>query len=268
MVTMSRRPAVLVLGSALGLSALLLLPGAAGADWLVTREGARVEIKGHWQVKGKLVVFTRKDDTLASLRLSEVDLEASERATAEAVEAAVAAEAAEAARETAPKVEKKSRIVLTDADFRKVQAPAAAGDGEADAQTVTPGGQEGSEAARKETVTVASWRQAARTEGDGLDIFGVLQNAGNELATDVVLTVELFAETGEQTGTTQAVLSAPGIRPNGSITFRAAFPNVFTFAEARFNVRSRGVTLAPLPEGPREGETQVDQGARGERPPG
>jgi hypothetical protein len=266
MLMKSRRPALL---GALGFSALLVLPGTVGADWLVTREGARMEIQGHWQVKGKLVVFTRTDGTLASLRLSEVDLEASERLTAEAVEAAVAAETEEATRQAAPEPEKKkSKFVLTDADFRKPEAPPAAEGEEGKAQTVTPEGQEVGESASQETVVVGSWRQAARTEGDGLDIFGVLQNTGNELATDVALTVELFAETGEQLGTSQAVLSAPGIRPNASITFRAAFPNVFTFSEARFNVRSRGLILAPLPvegEG-REGETQADQAER--RPPG
>lgn len=266
MVMTSRRPALL---GALGLSALLVLPGIAGADWLVTREGARMEIQGHWQVKGKLVVFTRLDGSLASLRLSEVDLEASERATAQAMEAAVEAEAEEATRQAAPEPEKKkSKFVLTDADFRRPEAPAAAPGEEGRAQTVTPEGQEVGEASGKEEVVVGSWRQAARTEGDGLDLFGVLQNTGNELATDVALTVELFAETGEQVGTSQAVLSAPGIRPNGSITFRAAFPNVFTFSEARFNVRSRGLTLAPLPaEGAeREGETQADPAER--QPPG
>jgi hypothetical protein len=266
MVMTSRRPAAL--GCALGLSALLVLPGAARADWLVTREGARMEIQGHWQVKGKLVVFTRTDGTLASLRLSEVDLEASERATAAAVEAAVAAEAEEAARKTAPTPEKKmSKFVLTDADFRKPEPPPPAAGEEGEAQTVTPGGQEVGEAASQDPVVVGSWRQAARTEGDGLDIFGVLQNKGNELATDVVLTVELFDDTGAQMGTSLAVLSAPGIRPNGSITFRAPFPNVFTFAEARFNVRSRGMTLAPVPEEGEGEETQADQ-TGGERPPG
>ncbi|HYG62888.1 MAG TPA: FxLYD domain-containing protein [Thermoanaerobaculia bacterium] len=251
----SRRPALL---GALGFSALLVLPGTVGADWLVTREGARMEIQGHWQVKGKLVVFTRTDGSLASLRLSEVDLEASERATAAAMEAAVAAETEEATRQTAPEPEKKkSKFVLTDADFRKAPPPPATQEEGGEAQTVTPEGQDVGEAGSQEKVVVGSWRQAARTEGDGLDVFGVLQNTGNELATDVAVTVELFAETGEQVGTSQAVLSAPGIRPNASITFRAAFPNVFTFSEARFNVRSRSLTLAPLPAEGEERETQA-----------
>jgi len=80
---MSKRLGI-VHGAALG---LLLLEAAmsARADWLVTREGGRVETKGPWQVKGKLVVFTRAADSgLASLRASEVDLEASAKATADA----------------------------------------------------------------------------------------------------------------------------------------------------------------------------------------
>lgn len=65
--------------------ALLGLPAAAiSADWLVTREGARVETRGTWEVRGKMVVFTRPNGTLSSMRLSEVDLDASQAATAAA----------------------------------------------------------------------------------------------------------------------------------------------------------------------------------------
>src|SRR3954449_11180111 len=85
---MSRRLGIVhrIAGVALG----LLAWGAAAyaparADWLVTREGGRVETKGPWQVKGKLVVFARAGDgSLASLRATEVDLDASAKATTEA----------------------------------------------------------------------------------------------------------------------------------------------------------------------------------------
>jgi hypothetical protein len=251
---------------ALGLGALLLLPGAAASDWLVTREGARVETRGPWQVKGKLVVFTQPDGTLASLRVSQVDLDASAQATKNAVEEAAAAEAIKAS-QTAEPVKKKSRIVLTDADFaKKPEAPAAAdGEGEDKSQAVSPQGREG-DAERKTPVVVSTWRQAERTEGDGIDVFGVLQNTGNALATGVALTVELYNDTGERVGSAVASLSAPGIRPGGSITFRAAFPNVFTFTEARFHVDSQELNLAPLPpEQPADGQSGT-AGASG--PPG
>src|SRR4030095_2502949 len=102
---------------ALGLLiALLAAASPATADWLVTRAGGRVETKGPWRVKGKLVVFDKTDGTLASLRLSEVDLEASRKATADAH--------AGAAAPPAPEPPKKKLATLTDADFRK-QAPAA-----------------------------------------------------------------------------------------------------------------------------------------------
>ena len=51
------------------------------ADWLVTRDGTRIETEGLWSMQGKLVVFELPDGTLSSLRLS---LVASDRATAEA----------------------------------------------------------------------------------------------------------------------------------------------------------------------------------------
>ncbi|MCP3964660.1 MAG: hypothetical protein GY719_43085 [bacterium] len=56
----------------------------ARADWLVTRAGERVETVGGWELRGRMVVFERPGGTLASLRLSEVDLDASEAATEKA----------------------------------------------------------------------------------------------------------------------------------------------------------------------------------------
>ncbi len=65
-----------------------MLAVASHADWLVTQDGERIETKGGWQVKGRMVVFTRPEGTLSSLRLSEVDLDASREATIRAAEAA------------------------------------------------------------------------------------------------------------------------------------------------------------------------------------
>lgn len=66
-------------------SALLVLSTAAAlADVLVTQAGERIETQGPWNVKGRTVVFTSKAGVLSSVRLSEIDLEASEAATEEA----------------------------------------------------------------------------------------------------------------------------------------------------------------------------------------
>jgi len=63
-------------------SLLFLVPALAQADWLILLSGVRVETKGHWTVKGKLIVYTSLDKSLRSIRLSEVDVEASTRASA------------------------------------------------------------------------------------------------------------------------------------------------------------------------------------------
>lgn len=62
----------------------LLSAGAARADVLVMKDGARVETEGPWQVKGRQVIFTDTQGRLSTLRLSDVDLEASEEATRQA----------------------------------------------------------------------------------------------------------------------------------------------------------------------------------------
>ncbi len=55
----------------------------AGADWLVTRDGHEMQTRGVWRVKGKLIHFTALNGALSSLRLEEVNLEASRALTAE-----------------------------------------------------------------------------------------------------------------------------------------------------------------------------------------
>src|SRR5689334_14665868 len=104
---MMRRRNTLWLLTLLGLA----IAAPARADWLVTRDGGRVETRGPWKEKGKLVVFTKADGTLASLRLSEVDLEASRKLTESAK--------VQAEKPPAPEPPKKKLAVLTDADFKK-----------------------------------------------------------------------------------------------------------------------------------------------------
>ncbi len=84
---------------------LLAFAPAAAADWLVTADGDRVETVGPWEVKGRQVVFRDAAGKLASLRLTEVDLEASRAATAEA--------SREPEPETVAEPEPKKEVVLT-----------------------------------------------------------------------------------------------------------------------------------------------------------
>jgi glutaredoxin len=80
----------------------------AAADWLVTRDGHRIETDGPWKVKGRMVVYTDTRGTLSSLRLDELDLEASEAAGEEPESPPPAVEQAE---ERAPV------LVLTNEDI-------------------------------------------------------------------------------------------------------------------------------------------------------
>ena len=67
----------------LGAAAVLLLGySPLGADWLVLRDGSKVEVRSGWRVDGKRIVFELVDGTLSSLKLAQVDLDASAKATA------------------------------------------------------------------------------------------------------------------------------------------------------------------------------------------
>ncbi len=222
----------LVAGSVL--LGLLSFAASAAADWLVVRDGGRVETKGAWQIKGKLVVFTRTDGSLSSLKLAEVDLEASRKATE-------AAEAETAAPPPAPPPPKKKLAVLTDKDFARKEPPAA-----------EPAAERGSEESKEEkdagptpTVSVASWRQVERPTSDGLEIHGTLQNNTDRIAAGVAVEVQLFNETGERVGTAPGIPNTPSIQPRGTVEFRATFPGVFTFATAKFEVKGFPLDISP-----------------------
>jgi hypothetical protein len=203
---------------ALGLLALLwIVTSPAAADWLVTRDGGRVETKGSWQIKGKLVVFTQADGTLSSLRLADVDLEASRKATAEAK--------ARAASPPAPEQPKKKLAVLTDEDFHRVMAPAA--EQSADAAAAAPSAANG-------PLAVGSWKRIENSGGDGIEIQGTLHNETDEVVVNAAVEVQLYNEVGDRVATAAGVLASPAIQPRSTVEFHAGFPGVFTFATVRF----------------------------------
>lgn len=232
------------------LLAVLLLPAGgaspASADWLVTREGGKVEIQGKPQVKGKLVVFTRADGTLSSLRLSEVDLEASERVTAEEKgKKEVEVSTQEPAR-------KKSVASVTDENLVRTKkpepAPAAAPAGEA-APAAVAGDPAGSGPA-----AVGTWKQQDLPAGNGIELVGSLENKGDKIATGLAVTAQLYNEAGQLLATGQGVLMGGSIPPGGKLDFKVPFPGLFTFSEARFQVKSWPLDLNPVPEQPADGE--------------
>ena len=80
------------------LVAAALAAAPAAADWLVMKDGGRIETKGPWSVEGRRVLFTQPNGTLSVLRAEEVDLDQSAAVTAAEVEAARKAAEPEPAR--------------------------------------------------------------------------------------------------------------------------------------------------------------------------
>jgi hypothetical protein len=210
---------------------LLLAPAAApaGADWLVTREGGRVETRGGWEVRGKLVVFHRPDGALSSLRASEVDLEASRRATEEA---RLAAERA-AAERAKPVAKRASVAVITDKDMRPAAPPSAAQPGEG---ATTPENEAGNG-------LIADWQRFGQAGGDGhVTLTGNLRNGSAATVVNLGVAVRLYDETGALIASGQGLLTTSALPPGEQAAFRVDFPGVFSFARAE--VEPQGLPLA------------------------
>jgi hypothetical protein len=184
-------------------------------------------------VKGKLVIFHRSDDSLSSLRLADVDLEASAKATA----------GAQAKKEAppAPQPAQKKLAVLTDKDFRRPAAPPPT---EPAAEDAKP--EKDQPAKPPQVVTVTSWERFS--QDNGLLIKGSLQNNSDEIAAGVGVEVQLYDEAGSRLAAAHGVPGTASIPPRGMVEFRASFPGVFSFAEARFETKGFRLNLSPAPE--------------------
>ncbi|HEX3131465.1 MAG TPA: FxLYD domain-containing protein [Thermoanaerobaculia bacterium] len=219
-------PMILALAALLGGTA-----GPAAADWLVTREGAKVETQGPWTVKGKLVVFKTPDGKLASLRVADVDLDASRNATEEAVAAQAQAEAEP--EKPAPE-KKKSVRTITDKDVRQAGPAAAPGSPEAAAGPASGPG-----------VVVDTWKQDRDSEDGHVVISGSVQNASGATAVDLQLRVMLYDESGTLMATSQAALGSQALPPGEKVIFRADFPGYFSFAQIKFEPQGRRLATRP-----------------------
>jgi hypothetical protein len=233
---------------AVGISLLPAAVHRAAADWLVTSEGGRVETRGPWEVKGKLVVFTAADGTLSSLRATQVDLDASRRATAESKQALADAEKAP------PPAPRKSVRSITDKDVGHPASDAAKPGDSATVATAADAkaGAKPADAAGKSPVSVGNWQKADRTEKDGIELFGSLNNDSGDIQTDVGLTVTLYDDGEGLLGTAEAAVTPSTMTAHGATNFRVAFPGIYTFARAKFDIRSAGLALSPAPVKPSE----------------
>jgi hypothetical protein len=209
-----------VLRPFLFLLVLLLLAPAVSADWLVTKEGARIETKGPWKVKGAVVVFTMPNGTLSSMRVRELDLDQSALVTAEANKPPE--EEGEAGEEDDPKP-----VVaeFTNENIRRAAPSASEGSPEQDGEDG-----ERTEELSRPVVTppyeVLAWNVVDRPEIDGIEVRGTLRNGGEETIANVSIVLRLLtpdnAFVDERRGNLQSTL----LRAQAATNFSAAFPNL------------------------------------------
>lgn len=229
-------------------SAILLLSAAPlAAEWLVTRDGGRVETLGKWKVEGSKVVFTLPNGTLGVLRKSEVDLDASAAASA-----GDSGENKKAAEPPARKPAAKPVLVLTDKDIAKASSPAASSQDPAAgaAPAADPKADRDDE---MQSLRVTAWNQKPGAQG-GLELTGLIQNFGNDIAVNI--TVEVVAQDAE--GKSHKALGfverTSLVRDRGTV-FRAVFPDLNQMVgEPEIKVRSDGASVGMGP-----GTGQVDK---------
>ncbi len=234
--------------------ALVLSVGSwssAAGDWLVTVDGARIETKGPWKVKGNQVVFTLANGTLSTIRKSEVDLDASAAATAES-EAPAQPEATEGSR---PQERPKATKVFNNKNIRAAAEPAGVD------REQEPEGRDAAPVTSSGSVELVSWTSRDSSSGDGLEIVGTVKNQGRELAANISVKVIVVDETGAPVVDTTAFMRSTGLVPGKSTTFRALLPGIFTlFHEPRFEVQSGSFTVKPEPENGDEPAAEPGEG--------
>ena len=217
--------AAVAAGLAVGFSS-----GSASADWLVMRDGARLETKGAWKVDGRRVLFTMPNGTLSTVRTDEVDLDQSALATTQAREAPVAPAAA-------AKEKKEPVLRLTEKDIPPVGAAAmAAANGEG-GEATKEGEGKGEVASPLEVI---SWEKTENATGDGLEIFGTIKNGGTNIITTPTLLVAIYDADGGLLASVDGEVNSPQILPGKTANFRVAIPGVPDFASVKFDAQGRG----------------------------
>lgn len=220
----------------------LLVPAAA--DWLVTEDGTRVETEGPWEVRDRLVVFKRPDGTFASMRLSDVDLEASERLTREM------AEAVREPKDSEPQGRREVVARLTEADLPPVSSQSGREDGSPSpkgSEERTDGAGE-SDPEEPESLQIVTWRELGGPERDGLEFVGDVRNVTENTALGVEVSVILFDQEGEEIAQGDALLTSSALPPGQTAGFRASFPGVFHYARVDLEASGRMVLSGDSPQ--------------------
>lgn len=220
--------------------ALCLVGTAASAEVVVLRGGVAIELRQPWVLKGSSALLTRKDGTLLSVPVSEIDVAATAAARSASPPArshpAVLSTATPAAAAKASRDPRKARVRITDAQVAHGErAPAGRSEG-AEGQS-SPGG------AR---VEVPQYDQ--ERVGSKLLVKGTLRNSGQSAAENLRMRVHALDEKGETIASSDAGLSKGIIEPGRTVDFTATLPVGESFvASVRFAPQ-----WAAVPQGPPE----------------
>ncbi|HKF44961.1 MAG TPA: hypothetical protein VKG01_17830 [Thermoanaerobaculia bacterium] len=211
-----RRPGRLLLALSLAGAAVLL---AAGADVVVLKGGAKVELKKAPERRGSLILLTRADGTLLSVPEAEVDWKATADLRAARAPAKAAAPAAPAAPESPAEAARQGRegprakVKLTDADVQHVvEDTGDSGEKEKKAEERSGG-------ARLE---VADYTQ--EKSGANVIVRGELRNVGGTPAVSSRMTVTAMDEKGEKIASAEAGLSNGMIASGATVSFSVTIP--------------------------------------------
>ncbi len=228
----------------------VVMTATASADWLVTRDGARIETRDAWEVKGRQVVFTLPNGTLSSLRLDDVDLEASASATAEALQPPPAP--------PPPAEEQKPVMVLTNEDVTVRPGgtaggavPSAGGDTDADGVVNAVGEATiATDAAGADAILgdvelqLLTWNAQPSDKVGGLEIVGTVRNVGTDPAAKVEVHVTIPGEDDEILFETTAFVRSAVLSPGRHTNFRALLPNIYQLtSDPIFSFRATGYAL-------------------------
>ncbi|HTO86673.1 MAG TPA: hypothetical protein VMR54_03980 [Thermoanaerobaculia bacterium] len=200
---------------------LALWAAAAAAEVVVLRGGTRIDVKQPPTRQGSTVLLTRRDGTLLSVPVSEIDQQATSAANAAAAAAPPVAPAAKASAETpasaarAAREGPKARVKLTDADVGHYLEVPGGGSGE---EKKEGGGGTGSGA----SVDISTYTQSKT--GDNLIVKGSLRNLGTTAALNTRLTVTPIDDKGQPIDSAEASVSSGTIEPGREANFSATIP--------------------------------------------
>jgi hypothetical protein len=217
---------------------------SASADRLVLRDGTIIPTRGPFQIKGRVVIFTQPNGTLSSLRVDELDLDASRPPSRGETPplADIPAPPGQEASLSAPSPEDESLPVpknLTPLGREQLSPapPPLLPDAEPRA---------GTRQGEAEHLLVRSWES---TVDQGLEIRGRLVNASSNLATGIVMRVTVLGPDDRVLEEKKATLNRTRLSPYDELAFSVSFPELTGFAFVHFAVESQRLEFSPTAGG-------------------